>query len=172
MAAKTTAPPSLRCRWEFGRAYRHGKKVWNFAFVVYVLPTPQDVGTGPPTWRYGVTATKKVGKAVQRNRGKRLVRESLRLSANLIRDGQDIVVVVRRPALALKCPKAQRLLLDLLARGGALKPSASSASRRASFSRECFMPSGARRKADRTPAKRPGEDGAAVADATVLGRRT
>ena len=129
---------SIRHRWEFGRTYKHGRKVWNHAFVVYVLSTATEGVDDIPQWRYGLTATKKIGDSVRRNRGKRLVRESLRLSAALIRDGRDIVVVIRQRALVLRCQEAQTLLLDLLARGGALKRRASSPTKRADFASDCF----------------------------------
>ena len=50
-----------------------GRKHHTRHFLVVVLPRPDD---GPP--RIGVTVTKRVGNAVQRNRVKRLVREVFR----------------------------------------------------------------------------------------------
>ncbi|MEG0456567.1 MAG: ribonuclease P protein component, partial [Oscillospiraceae bacterium] len=45
--------------------------------------------------RYGITATKKVGKAVQRNRARRLIRESFRQIYKEIPQNFDYVIVAR-----------------------------------------------------------------------------
>jgi len=111
---------SIKKKREFDRVYERGRKAWNQAYVVYVASSPETLPS--ETIRYGITASRRVGNSVQRNRAKRLVRESLRLSAGRIRKGLDIVVVVRSPANGLKCPEAQRLLLQLLDRCDALVP--------------------------------------------------
>jgi ribonuclease P protein component len=48
------------------------------------------------TWRLGVTVTRKSGKAVVRNRFKRLLREAFRLDQALLPPGYDLVVVPKR----------------------------------------------------------------------------
>src|SRR5262249_28917008 len=52
----------------------------------------------PPQNRYAVVAGKRVGKAVARNRAKRLVREALRRLHPGLEQGYDVVVVVRGTA--------------------------------------------------------------------------
>ena len=47
------------------------------------------------TNRLGITVSKNVGKAVVRNRVKRLIRENYRLREDNIRTGYDIVIVAR-----------------------------------------------------------------------------
>jgi ribonuclease P protein component len=59
----------------------------------------------PP--RLGVTVTKKVGGAVQRNRVKRLVREAFRLDPTLLPKGVDLVVVAKDGAPTLDLATVQ-----------------------------------------------------------------
>lgn len=65
-----------------------------------VLPHPRSQEAAAaeaeaPTNRYTVVAGKKVGKAVQRNRVKRLVREAIRHLHPRLTPGHDVVIVVR-----------------------------------------------------------------------------
>lgn len=85
-----------------------------------MIVAPGPVATGPA--RLGVTATRKIGGAVQRNRIKRLVREAFRLEPTLLPAGIDLVVVAKggAPALALADVQAEwsgvRALLSRRAR--------------------------------------------------------
>lgn len=53
---------------------------------------------GPPDQppRLGITASRRVGNAVTRNRAKRLVREAFRATRDLWEHGVEFVVIVRR----------------------------------------------------------------------------
>ena len=101
-------PYRLTRRWEFQQGYKRGKKYWNRNFVVYVYRNSFN------TARLGVTASKKLGKSVKRNRVKRLIRESFRLSKHKIRPGYDIIVVGRAAVIGMKRQQAQTSLLRLL----------------------------------------------------------
>ena len=80
----------LRQRRQFMRAQREGIRVKSESFFAYVKPTRAKVV------RLGITASKKVGKAHERNRCKRLVREAFRHSELRSMAGFDVVVVVRQ----------------------------------------------------------------------------
>lgn len=74
---------------------------------MFVAPTPRSVlDSGPddgvpwlPGPRLGVTVTRKVGKAVKRNRIKRLVREAYRRERASLPVGIDMVWVAKRDAV-------------------------------------------------------------------------
>lgn len=110
-----TKEEKLKKRWEFEKVYKQGKRYWNKNFAIYVLPN------GMPRTRLGLTVSKKVGNSVQRNRVKRLIRESFRLSKEHIMSGYDIVVVAQKNAYGLKYQQAQSALLSLLHQAGIVK---------------------------------------------------
>ena len=104
----------LRRGWQFDKVYKEGYKYFDDLFVLYVLPNNvREV-------RIGLTVTKKIGKSVQRNRVKRLIREAIRLSKGIL-PGNDIVVIARKPSVDLKCPQVKNSLNHLLRRARILE---------------------------------------------------
>jgi ribonuclease P protein component len=65
-------------------------------FVLYVFPREE---TAPP--RLGLSVSRKVGGAVQRNRVKRLLREAFAVEGERLPPGTDAVVVARQDARGL-----------------------------------------------------------------------
>lgn len=82
----------LRSRSDFSRAKTSSQRVVTRHFVFLLSPQCPPLAQA----RLGVTASRKVGTAVVRNRAKRLVREAFRAtSGTLWTPGVDVIVVVR-----------------------------------------------------------------------------
>lgn len=101
-------PPEARLHHsrEFRQATARGRKSTTALLVLYVLPR-----SGGET-RLGITASRKVGKAVVRNRIKRTVRESFRhhrggQGERALRRGCDYLVIAR-PAAGQAPPEQLR----------------------------------------------------------------
>ena len=90
-------------RADFLRVYEQGKRIEGRFMTVFILPAKLD------RHRVGITATKKaIGKAHDRNRAKRLLRESFRLSRaelDAITQKYDWVLNARRSILKVKLEK-------------------------------------------------------------------
>jgi ribonuclease P protein component len=68
--------------------------------------------------RVGVTASKRVGNAIARNRGKRLLREAARSLYQRLQSGWDIMLVARTSILKLKEQEVEDALRSLLTEAG------------------------------------------------------
>lgn len=86
----------LKKNEEYQNVFKHGKSAANRQFVVYWL-TPN----GEEDYRVGISASKKLGNAVVRNRIKRLIREAIHLKMDRIRPQTDIVIIARQSATSL-----------------------------------------------------------------------
>ncbi len=90
---------SLTRNSDFQRLYKKGKSAVKPTMVVYSIK-----GRGKMV-RLGITATKKLGSAVNRNRAKRRIRELFRVKQDEFVKGQDICIVARSRILSAEYDK-------------------------------------------------------------------
>jgi ribonuclease P protein component len=109
-------PPSRLVRRADFVACSKGRRVATAAFV---LQERRRDDAGAP--RFGFTATKKTaGRAVERNRMRRRLKEAVRLGArDAARPGSDYVLVLNRAALDRPFDKLMTDLADALKRSAA-----------------------------------------------------
>jgi ribonuclease P protein component len=85
-------PSRIRKRREYRRIQNEGARAVLAHFVlIFAARTPAE-GSLP---RLGITASRKIGGAVQRNRAKRLIREAFRAMRALFPPDIDLVVIVK-----------------------------------------------------------------------------
>ena len=84
---------SLKLNSDFRRVYSRGKSAVSSRVVVYCRKN--RLGRN----RTGYTVSKKLGKAVVRNRVRRRLREIVRLNSAQMRQGYDLVIVARQRAV-------------------------------------------------------------------------
>ena len=96
----------------FGRVYARGKSYVNPALVLYVLKT-----RGKKT-RVGLTATKKIGHAVQRNRARRVMKAAIDEHLDYNIGGYDLIFVARGMTPRLKSWQLSSVVAKLFAQAG------------------------------------------------------
>lgn len=87
---------SLTTNADFRRAYYKGKSFVTPYFVMYFLKNR----TGET--KMGITVSKKLGNAVERNRAKRVLAAAFRETAPSLKKGYNIVLVARTRILDVK----------------------------------------------------------------------
>ena len=114
---------TLKRNGDFRRAYGRGKSLAAPALVTYAVRNRLKVT------RYGITASKKVGGAVERNRCRRVIREALRTLDEPLRGGWDLVFVARVKTNDAKSTAIQEVMREHLKQLGVTACGGADASR-------------------------------------------
>ncbi len=97
-------------RHEFIALAKSGRRIQNEYFIAVFSPGRHGRS------RLGVTVTKKVGRAVKRNRIKRLVREFFRLNRQFLSGEWDINIIAKNQIADITSEKAYRSLQNIFNR--------------------------------------------------------
>jgi len=104
---------------DFRRAYDKGSRYSNENFVLYVYADGSGTPRNGGGRRLGISVGRRLGKAVIRNRIKRLVREVYRGNKDRLHlDDIDLVVVPRKTDVILNYHRVKRSLEDLFRKSG------------------------------------------------------
>ena len=101
----------LRKKDDFNAVYKAGKSVPDRYIVLFYKKN--DL----PYSRTAFLASKKVGNSIQRNRAKRLMKESYRLNAHRFYEGYDFIFIARNTINGRKLKDVEKSLLSAARRG-------------------------------------------------------
>lgn len=111
----TSSVETLKTNSDFRRAYSRGKCYTNPALVLYVRKNRAG------SCRIGITASKKIGNAVQRNRARRVIREAFRQIDMPLKGHYDIVFVARTKTVFKKSTDIYNVMLPMLTSAGVVE---------------------------------------------------
>ncbi|MDD6276862.1 MAG: ribonuclease P protein component [Clostridia bacterium] len=100
---------------DFRRAYGRGKSFSDPALVTYVLKNNRA-----GTCRVGITASKKIGSAVERNRSRRIIRAAYSNILKSASGGYDIIFVARSRTKRLKSTDIECVMKSQLTKAGVI----------------------------------------------------
>ncbi len=104
----------MRSSADFSRVRTEGRSWSTPLLVVQAAANRRD------TVRVGVVVSKRLGKAVRRNRIRRLIREAVRVLCRRLRSGWDLVIIARSRMTEARFAEVQAALEEALTRAGLL----------------------------------------------------
>jgi len=105
----------LRKKSDFDSIYGTGKSVGERYVVLFLKKNELQYN------RIAFLASKKVGKSVERNRARRLMKESYGAIKDNLAKGYDIIFVARKTICGLKCDDVKKSIEAAAKRTGLLK---------------------------------------------------
>ena len=102
----------LRKNKDFSNIYKKGKSVGDRFVVLFYRPNGLDYN------RTGFLASKKVGNSVERNRARRLMKESYRKISCGLPIGYDFIIIARNTINGKKCADVEKSLKSAFRRTG------------------------------------------------------
>ncbi len=112
---QSMAAVRLRRHADYQRAYAGSRKRQSASMSWFLAPQIEDAG-GP---RVGLTAGKVLGKAHERNRIKRRMREAVRRHVSLLTQGFDLILHPRRAVLNAEFAKLEAEVVRILQQANA-----------------------------------------------------
>jgi ribonuclease P protein component len=104
----------LRRHSDYQRAYAAARKRQSASMSWFLAPQTIVQGSQPSKSRIGLTAGKVLGKAHDRNRIKRRMREALRRHVDLLPAGCDLIFHPRRAVLTMEFTKLEAEIVRIL----------------------------------------------------------
>jgi len=101
---------------EFQKVFQGGRSTANRQFVVYVLDKPEQ-----PYFRIGLSVSKKIGKAVVRNRVKRYIRQVILEMKEELAAGKDYIVIARIPTAEMDYFEVKKSLIHVFRKAGVIR---------------------------------------------------
>ena len=111
---------SIKLNKDFRFLYAKGKSFVSPSVVIYLRKNKYKFN------RLGITAGKKIGKAVKRNRAKRLIRVAFRSLQEQLNEHYDVVIVARTRCVFLNSNEVTEDLKKCFIQAGILKNEADS----------------------------------------------
>ncbi len=106
---------TLKENKDFRRLYSRGRSYASSVLVTYVAKNRSN------NIRIGITTSKKIGKAVMRNRSRRIIREAYSQISERVKPGFDFVFVARGKTPFVKSTDILRTMEKELKEAGVLK---------------------------------------------------